>query len=68
MQAMKVNRPLNWLMKKGILAGRQTKQRQAVFLGHELRHNACRTGQLSALSRVELHVVNKGTGRDIGQR
>jgi hypothetical protein len=50
------------------LARREPKQGESALLGHELRHNAGRAGQLSALAGVKLHIVDERTDRDVLQR
>ena len=50
------------------LAGGQADERHAVFLRHQLGHDAGRTRQLRALARVKLDVVDEGTGRDVHHR
>ena len=49
------------------LAGGQTDQRVAAFFRHQLCHNASRTGKLCAFAGIKLHVVDKGTNRNVGQ-
>ena len=50
------------------LARRQPQQREAVLLGHQLRHDAGRAGELRALAGVQLHIVDEGADRDALQR
>ena len=50
------------------LAGGQSQQSHAVFLSHQLSHDAGGTGKLSALAGVQLNVVDEGTDGDVGKR
>ena len=50
------------------LARGQTHKRVAVFLRHQLSHNAGRANKLAALARVKLNVVDHGTNRDVLER
>ena len=50
------------------LAGRQSEQREAVLLRHELSHVAGGAGELSALAGIKLNVVDEGTNRDAAER
>ena len=50
------------------LAGGQTDQRISAFFCHQLSLDAGGAGQLSAFAGIQLHVVDEGTDRDVGQR
>ena len=49
------------------LAGGKPQQRHAVFLGHQLRHDAGGSRQLRALAGIQLYVVDKGTHGNVLQ-